>query len=156
MKTFVLILCIVPICILSCQVNYGHVEAEKEILGLLQQEKKAHFDRDVELFVSEFAEGMISVNKGVVSYPTQEENTQRIQKYFERVEFVKWDDVADPIIRFSDDASLAYAIVQKQVIVTYPDSLGNKITETKDYAWTSIYRKLNGKWMVECNVSTNK
>ena len=156
MKIFAMIMGFVPICLISCQTKDGYADAEKEIRDMLQQERKAHFDRDVELFVSEFAVGMTSVNKGVVSSPTKEENMQRIGKYFGRVEFVKWDDVADPIIRFSDDASLAYAIVQKQVIVSYADSLGKKMTESKDYAWATIYRKLNGKWLVECNVSTNK
>lgn len=80
----------------------------------------------------------------------------RISKYFGSVQFIKWDDTAEPIIRFSDDGSLAYAIVQKDVIVTYPDSTGNAVNDTTHYAWSSIYRKQNGQWKVECNISTNK
>jgi hypothetical protein len=51
---------------------------------------------------------------------------------------------------------MAYAIVQKQVILSYPDSLGATITDTADYAWISIYRKYNGRWKIETNASTNK
>ncbi len=83
-------------------------------------------------------------------------NKERIGKYFNSVQFIKWDDTADPIIRFSDDGSLAYAIVQKEVIVTYPDSSGKAFNDTTHYAWSSIYRKQNGEWKVECNISTNK
>jgi hypothetical protein len=133
------------------------LEKERQtILSMLQAERKAHFDRNVDLFMSEFAEGMISVNKGEVTTPTKELNKERIGKYFGSVRFIEWDDTAEPIIRFSDDGSLAYAIVQKDVIVTYPDSTGKALNDTTHYAWSSIYRKQNGQWKVECNISTNK
>ena len=123
---------------------------------MLQTERKAHFDRDVELFISEFADSMISVNRGVVSIPTKTEHKERIGKYFGSVQFIKWDDTAEPIIRFSDDGSLAYAIIQKDVILTYPDSTGKPFYDTTHYAWSSIYRKYHNEWKVECNISTNK
>lgn len=142
----------------SCHTSDGF-DKQKEtqaITALLQQERKAHFDRNVDLFLSEFADSMLSVNKGKVSVTTPGENRERIGKYFGRVEFVKWDDVAEPVIRFSDDGSLCYAIIQKQVILSSADSLGRKLLDTTDFAWTSIYRKQKGEWKVECNVSTNK
>ena len=131
-------------------------EEEQKILNLLQQERKAHFEKIVDLFASNFPPNAIMVNKGKVSQPSVEEFKKRFQTYFNSVEFIKWDDIADPIIRFSADASIAYAIVQKQVIVSYPDSLGKKITDTTDYAWATIYRKQKGNWVGECNISTNK
>ena len=142
--------------IFSCKQKPNLAQARVEILNLLQQERKAHFDRDVNLFMSEFADSMIMVNKGIVSVPTKEQHKERIGKYFGSVKFVKWDDSSPPIIRFSDDASLAYAVVQKQVVLTYPDSFGNSFTDTTNYSWVAIYRKQKGKWMVECNASTNK
>ena len=132
---------------------------EKErtiILSMLQTERKAHFDRNVELFMSEFADSMISVNKGIVSAPTRDEHKERIGKYFGSVQFSKWDDTATPVIRFSDDGSLAYAIIQKDVILSYPDSTGKTFYDTTHYAWSSIYRKISGEWKIECNISTNK
>lgn len=133
------------------------LEKERQlILSMLQTERKAHFERNVDLFMSEFAEGMISVNKGMVTASTKEFNKERIGKYFGSVRFVKWDDTADPVIRFSNDGSLAYAIIQKDVIVTYPDSTGKAFNDTTHYAWSSIYRKQNGQWKVECNISTNR
>ena len=137
----------------------GGFNKEKElqaIASLLQQERKAHFDRNTELFVLEFADSMLSVNKGKVSVASPDENKKRISSYFGSVQFIKWDDSAAPIIRFSDDGSLAYAIVQKQVILIRPDSLGKLLTDTTDYAWASIYRKEKEGWKIECDVSTNK
>ena len=149
---------LIVICILffSCNNKSSHINDEKAIKNLLQQERKAHFEKNTDLFISEFADSMISVNKGIVTQATTSENKSRIGKYFGSVEFVKWDDVAEPIIRFSNDGSMAYAVVQKLVILSYADSLGKKSIDTTDYAWVSIYRKQNGQWKVECNASTNK
>ena len=141
---------------IACSSKPDLEKEKKTILAMLQTERKAHFDRNVDMFMAEFAEGMISVNKGEVTTVTKELNKERISKYFGSVQFIKWDDTAEPIIRFSNDGSLAYAIVQKDVIVTYPDSTGNAVNDTTRYAWSSIYRKQNGQWKVECNISTNK
>ena len=150
------ILFITIIALSACTAGFDREKRKGEILALLQQERKAHFDRDVSLFISEFADSMISVNRGLVLTATPKERRARIQGYFNSVEFVKWDDVHPPQIRFSDDGSLAYAIVQKQVILLRTDSLNNKITDTSDYAWVSIYRRTGTGWKVECNASTNK
>ena len=142
--------------LVACNNTADLDKERKTLLAMLQTERKAHFDRNVELFISEFADSMISVNRGVVSIPTRTEHKERIGKYFGSVQFIKWDDTAEPIIRFSDDGSLAYAIIQKDVILTYPDSTGKPVYDTTHYAWSSIYRKYRNEWKVECNISTNK
>ena len=148
--------CFLLLSICACS-SSADLEREKNIIsGMLKTERKAHFDRDVDLFMSEFADSMISVNKGVVTAPTKEEHKKRIGNYFGSVHFLKWDDTAEPIIRFSDDGSLAYAILQKDVILSYPDSTGRSFYDTTHYAWTSIYRKYDGQWKIECNISTNR
>lgn len=148
--------CVFLLFLSACNSKPDLAKEKQTILSMLQTERKAHFDRNVDLFMSEFAEGMISVSRGEVTTATKEANKERIGKYFSSVQFIKWDDTAEPVIRFSDDGSLAYAIVQKDVIVTYPDSIGTIINDTAHYAWSSIYRKQNGQWKVECNISTNK
>ncbi len=72
------------------------------------------------------------------------------------MEFIKWDDIAEPIIKFSNDHTLAYVIVQKQVILETKDSTGKTAIDTTNFAWTSIYRKQQNEWKLECNISTNK
>ncbi len=139
----------------ACSEKSDLEKSRKEITDLLQQERKAHFEKNVDLFVSEFADSMISVNKGKVTKLSVEQNKKRIEPYFSSVEFIKWDDVAEPVIHFSDDGTLAYAIIQKQVILSYPDNSGKKFIDTTNYAWASIYRKQKGEWKVECNISTD-
>ena len=148
--------CLLLSLLAACNSNPDLEKEKKAILSMLETERKAHFDRNVDLFISEFADGMISVNRGEVRADSKDEHERRIGNYFGSVQFIKWDDTAEPIIRFSDDGSLAYAIVQKDVILTYPDSIGKAFYDTTHYAWSSIYRKQDGQWKVECNISTNK
>lgn len=143
--------------ITSCSSNKANLAGEeKAITALLEQERKAHFERNADLFAGEFSDSMISVNRGVVKRTPPDTMRKSIQKYFGAVSFIKWDDLAKPIIRFSNDGSMAYAIVQKEVIVSYPDTSGGIFYDTSVYAWTSIYRKEAGAWKVEANTSTNK
>lgn len=153
MKQYIILLTVIAF---SCNSKTDLAVEEKAIRSLMKQERKAHFEKNVDLFVSEFADSMISVNKGKVTKLSVGQNKKRIDPYFSSVEFIKWDDVAEPVIRFSDDGRLAYAIIQKQVILSYPDSSGKRLIDTTNYAWASIYRKQRGEWKVECNISTNK
>jgi hypothetical protein len=125
----------------------------EKIRNILKQERTAHFNRDVQLFMSGFKDSSWVANKGVVSAFIKNKDYKRFEEYFHSVDFIKWDDVVEPIINFSGDSSLAYAIVQKKVIVK--NKFSKKI-DTTDFAWVTIYRKINGNWLVEGNISTNK
>ena len=52
------------------------------------------------LFQSLPIDSMIPVNKWIVTITTLEQNKKRIEPYFSSVKFIKWDEVAEPIIRF--------------------------------------------------------
>ncbi|MBC7828077.1 MAG: hypothetical protein H7122_10040 [Chitinophagaceae bacterium] len=133
-------------------------DLEKErasIIALLDMERKAHFEKNVSLFMSEFSDSMVSVNKGAVVLMEKEKMRKRIQEYFDGVEFLKWDDMVAPKISFSEDARLAYAVVEKQVILSIRDR-SSALQDTTDFAWVAIYRKIGCEWKLECNVSTNK
>jgi hypothetical protein len=152
MKHFVL-LSSIPLLVACNAVNHEH--EEMAIRELLKQEQRAHLEKDTELFVSEFAPDMIGINKGKASVLTTEEHLERFGQYFSNVDFIAWEDTAEPLIRFSDDATLAYAILQKQVILTQKDDVTSK-PDTTNFAWISVLRKMDGQWKIECNVSTNQ
>ena len=155
MKYSFIVLSFCSILVSCSNVNKNEKDVEA-IKNLLQQERGAHFQKDVALFVSEFSNNMISVNKGVVSQLSTEEYKKRFAAYFNEVRFIKWNDVTKPIIKFSEDHSLAYAIVQKLVILERKDSTSKIVRDTTNFAWTSIYRKQQNEWKLECNTSTNK
>ena len=93
-----------------------HASDEKAILEFLKREQQAHLEKNVDLLFANGLSGITVVSQGTVSNPTDEETRKRFNSYFESVNFIKWEDTADPIIRFSDDASLAYSIIQNVVL----------------------------------------
>jgi hypothetical protein len=119
-------------------------------------QREYHFNKDSIAFANQLSENFISVNKGKITTPSKSETRSRYHGYFSAVEFVKWDDVSEPIIRFSDDGSLAYTIVDKIVTITYKDSLGNSVQGETHFAWTAIYKKYHDQWKIDCVTSTER
>lgn len=157
MNKFCLLIALIAISLLNCRNPDVNIAGEKEaIRKILQQERKAHFEKDIDLFLSTFADSMISVYDGEVFVNTPEENKARFGTYFRNVEFVKWDDRAEPVIDISDDGTLAYAVIEKDIVITYPDTSGNQLTESTQFSWVSIYKKIDGQWKGVCNASTHK
>jgi ketosteroid isomerase-like protein len=129
----------------------GRGADEAELRAVLQAEREAHLARDAARFVAGFTDSMTSVNRGTVSRLARDDYRARFQSYFDAVEFEAWDDRAPARIVISEDGSLAYAIVEKTVRTRDADT-----TATTEFAWVSIYRKVGGRWLLECNASTNR
>ncbi|NUO82981.1 nuclear transport factor 2 family protein [candidate division KSB1 bacterium] len=132
------------------------IAAVKELRQLLQQGRSAHFGKDAGLLVSVFAEDFISIDAGKISRPAREESRNRLQTYFDRSEFLEWDDISPPIIRVSQDASMAYVIVHKRVRLKAKNEEDELEEETTIFAWTETYEKQNDKWTLTSVTSTRK
>jgi len=131
-------------------------EERKAILALEAKAREHHFQKNVKDFVDGFSKDFISISRGRIDKPDYETSFKRFDSYFKSIEFIKWDDKAEPIVRFSDDASVAYVAVDKIVITEFADEKGNKVSDTTNFAWLSVYKKLNGEWKLDCIASTNK
>jgi hypothetical protein len=127
-----------------------------EIKKLLEQSRKAHFEGDIDLFVSDIADSLISVNAGRVSITTASKMKSGMGDYIQNTQFIKWDDEMEPIIRFSNDKSMAYAIVKKLVIIKDKNAAASVPADTSRFAWISVYRKTDNQWKMESIVSTNQ
>jgi len=144
--------------IVSCNSsNEFNRSAETEmIMKLHEQQRDHHFNKDSVAFSDQLSKNFISVNRGKISRPAREETIAKYNSYFSSVDFVKWDDVTDPIIRFSDDGTMAFTIVDKMIVVTYSDDGGNELKDTTHFAWTAIYKKYTEGWKIDCVTSTEK
>lgn len=131
-------------------------DEKNKILKLHNEQRDYHFNKDSIAFANQLSENFISINKGKINMPKKEETISRYNGYFSSVEFLKWDDVAEPIIKFSDDGSMAYTIVDKLVVVTYEDKNGNIVEGKTHFAWTAIYKKYGDEWKIDCVTSTDK
>jgi hypothetical protein len=153
MEKFLFVLIIFTACNSSTNTFDKTVETEK-ILALHHEQRKVHFEKMAEEFTEMMSDNFISVNRGKVTTPSKEENLKRFSGYFNSVEFIKWDDVKPPVIRFSDDGSMAYTIVEKEVVVAY--EADEKYYESKTmFSWVAIYKKYGEEWKIDAVASTN-
>ena len=131
-------------------------EATQQILALHELQRTYHFDKMSKELVAQLSNDHISVNRGNISSPSKAQMEERFTNYFKAVDFEKWDDLQEPVIRFSDDISMAYVIVDKEVIVKYPDEAGDLQRERTKFSWVAIYRKHGAEWQMDCMASTNQ
>lgn len=153
------ILCLTLGCVLllsSCQKKESF-DLQKEtaaILKLHNLQRDYHFKKDSVAFVDQLSKHFISVNKGEITQPSKKDMLQRYHHYFSSVDFEQWDDLSEPIIRFSEDGTLAYTIVDKLVKVITKNNGGESTTSETHFAWTTIYKKYDGQWKIDCVTST--
>lgn len=131
------------------------VSAMNELSELLKQARLAHFTRNAKLLVSTFADDFTSIAGGKISRPSREASLNRFQNYLNRSTFIEWDDITPPVIKVSDDASMAYVLVHKKVRLTAKNENGAETEETEIFAWIEVYRKIKGGWKLTAVVSTN-
>jgi hypothetical protein len=127
--------------IVSCRyANRPDLEVEKKKLLILHKEQQeAHLGENAKQFVDQFADSMFSVNRGKITITTKVTALKRFNDYFSNVEFKKWEDLNPPVIEFSADASMAYMLVDKQVILAYTNKKNILIEESTHYGWVSIF-----------------
>ncbi|RPG29332.1 hypothetical protein [Flagellimonas sp.] len=127
-----------------------------KIMRLHRLQRKYHFTKDSVAFAKMHSPDFTSVNKGVVSKPILEDLITKYHHYFSMVEFLKWDDKTKPVVMISNDGTQAYTIVEKIVKFRYEDSKGDMKVIESHFAWTTIYKKYNGQWKIDCVTSTEK
>lgn len=135
------------------------LEIEKEkLLKINERNREAHFTNDASLLFDDSDSEFISVSNGDITLTTPTESKAFFANYFKSVEYTKWDDLRDPIIRFSDDGTMAYVIVEKDVAakVSRAGAAENSGEQRLRFAWITIYKKEMGEWKAVCVVSTNE
>ena len=158
MTKYSLFVVMIFFCVSSCtKTSSFSIEKETEhILKLHNAQRDYHFNKDSIAFADQLSKNFISVNRGEISKPTKEATIARYNNYFSSVEFVNWDDVSKPIIKFSNDGSLAYTIVDKVVTIRYKNENDSLVEEETRFAWTAIYKKYGNEWKIDHVASTNK
>jgi len=133
------------------------VDIERERRVLLEMHAKsreAHFATDVEAAISDLAEEQIIVRDGVVRRMTKGDMRQNMTGYFAGATFHEWDDVEPPIVKVSDDASIAWMITNTKVRLTRAGGDGNESEAAFVYAGILTFEKRGGRWVRTTNVST--
>lgn len=119
---------------------------EIEALALLQQqEQKAHLEEQPALLVNLLHDTLRQVKDGVVSYYTKDQMTERFIRYFENVEFFKWEDTQPPVFTIAEDGSMAHILIRKKVVLN-DVTVTPPVRDTTLFAWTELWKKKEGRW----------
>ena len=75
-------------------------------------------------------------------------------QYLRNAKYYEWDDVEEPIIRISNDSSMAWMITRTRVPRVQTKADGAEQEEKFVYAGIMTYEKRDGRWLRVANVST--
>ena len=155
MKPFIVILLLVACAACASAEPSADLEKEKaELLRIHKSDREAHFKTDVEGLLENSPEEFISVGRGKINRSSKEDARKMFTGYFRDAKYYEWDDVEEPIIRISNDASMAWMITRTRVRRVQKKPDGAEQEEKFVYAGIMTYEKRDGHWVRVANVST--
>jgi hypothetical protein len=128
----------------------------QQILGLHEAEIEAHWNKDVDFFGRGLSEKYISVGSGEISAPTAEETVERFSNYLGPTTFSEYRDLREPIVSFSQDGSMAWAVFQVKVAGKRALDDGTQRDVDFTCAWMTVYQRQGDGWMRLADASTFK
>src|SRR5204863_8821909 len=116
MKPFTVILLLVACAACAIAQPSADLEKEKaELLRMHRSDREAHFKTDVDRLLENSPEEFISVGRGKINRSSKEDTRKMFTGYFRDAKYYEWDDAEEPIIRISNDASMAWMITRTRV-----------------------------------------
>ena len=154
MKAFTLLLFVA--CAASpSAVPSADLEKEKaELLRIHKSDREAHFKTDVDRLLENSPEEFISVGRGKINRSSKDDARKMFTGYFRGAKYYEWDDMEEPIIRISNDASMAWMITRTRVRRVQKKADGSEQEEKFVYAGIMTYEKRDSHWVRVANVST--
>jgi len=157
MKPFTLILLFVAWPTSAGAQPSAALEKEKaELLRLHKSDREAHFKTDVDALLANSPEEFISVGRGKINRSSKDDARKMFTGYFRDAKYYEWDDVEEPIIRISNDASMAWMITRTRVRRVQKKTDGAEQEKKFVYAGIMTYEKRDGRWVRVANVSTSE
>ena len=134
--------------------NSVQKEAETELLSLHKDERRAHFDHNVNFLLAHVAPQLLDVRDGKVNRMSRDDVREKFEGYFKQSQFSAWDDVEPPIVHASSDGKMGWMIVRVRIAYNETDVSGKRTTQNTVGAWMSAYEKQNGTWLLTAVTST--
>ena len=130
--------------------------SRQEILDLHASFIQAHLDKDAAYLAGPTADDYLAVVNGHVRPMDADDVEARLAPYLAETEFSHYEDVAEPIVGFSDDGSLAWTIVQVRVAGDRTGDDSETYSFDTRWAWLTLYRRDADTWQRIVDVSTNR
>lgn len=154
MKAFTVLLFVACAVCANAQPSPDLEKEKAELLRIHKSEREAHFKTDVDMLLESSPEEFISVGHGKINRSSKADARKMFTGYFRDAKYYEWDDVEEPIIRISNDASMAWMITRTRVRRVQKTVDGAEKEEKFVYAGIMTYEKRDRRWVRVANVST--
>ncbi len=148
LAVFVILLC------LSCRRNDDIEELKMEILTIHQNLIRAHLSNDPGFFIQNLSENFTSVKNGEITYPDKEEVLSSMTDYISNTTFSEYRDLQEPVIGLSEDGTVGWVIARVSVRGVRELNDGTSREVSFICSWMTLYRRVQGSWVTEIEVST--
>lgn len=128
-------------------------EGRLAVEELLRQSRTAHIGLDASALVSGIADTLVTVDNGAFTHTPREELREFFEGYFRGARYHAWDDVEPPLIRVSEDGTMAWAVRRVRVDREEPAAEGTRRRQFVS-AWTATYERTDGGWRMTSVTST--
>lgn len=158
-KALEIVALLVALGLISCRAGSRdaealRIEAEDQIRGLLELDRRAHLEIDAGLLVQHLADTLVSVANGEVQFETREQAASFFASYFEGAVYHAWDDLMPPIVRVSADAQMAWVARKVRVDREEPAEDGERRRREFVAAWIATYERSGEGWRMTSVAST--
>lgn len=124
------------------------------LLAIHARDRQGHFQTDAAMLAEHQAETFIYVGNGEITNIPYADFVSSFESSFHNATYLEWDDLEPPILRISEDATLAWMIVRNRVRKRQLQADGTEAERKFIYAGIMTYEKQDGKWFRTANVST--
>ena len=127
---------------------------KEEILALHKTSIQAHWDKDIDYFTHDVADGYLSVSNGEIHTHTPGEIETQFTKYLQNTTFSEYKDLREPLVRISSDGSMAWLIAQTKIIGVRKMEDGSVRDLDFTCAYVMLYERRDDRWVRLGDVST--
>ena len=115
-----------------------------------------HRQGNVDAWMAQEADNVVSANRGTISFTSAEERRARREPYLSSTSFDVYRDLRPPVIRVSDDGTLGWVIAEVEMKGSAVSDDGERVPFEAIWAWIELYEKQGGAWKAVGNVSNRR
>ena len=141
---------------IGCQSHPDLKALKKEILDLHEGFIEAHLNKNIDFLVQDLSEDYFAISRGEIKKFTPEEMKSDLSDYINNTVFSEYKDVEEPIIGFSGDGSLAWAVFKVKATGMFTSDDGSEQKLDFICAWLALHERRDDRWILLGDVSTFK
>lgn len=126
----------------------GPDDATAAILHMHELDRQAHLKGDAADIESRLDAQIVVVSEGNITTETKEAMYERLVEGFQKTEYSAWEDINRPVIKVSQDGTMAWAAfnVQSQYVEKQPGAKPRAVNAA--ISWLSTYDNRAGHWVM--------